>query len=190
MTESMQKEYAKLRRRPFLTPVWLTALGGLLALVLLAWMVLSASTTTVYVLRHAEQVEDGSNDPPLSPAGQARAERLREVFGGGDAELGIDGIIVSPLRRSQDTARPLAEARGIPVVVVEATDPGAAARRALHDFRGGRVLVIGHSNTVPAIVEALSGQAVPAMGEDDFSTVYVVARPRYSPASVSVLNLP
>ena len=36
MTEPMRKEYARLRRRPFLTPVWLTALGGLLALVLLA----------------------------------------------------------------------------------------------------------------------------------------------------------
>jgi 2,3-bisphosphoglycerate-dependent phosphoglycerate mutase len=190
MTEPMQKEYAKLRRRPFLTPVWLTALGGLLALVLLTWAVLSASTTTVYVLRHAEQAEDGSKDPPLSPVGQARAERLRELLGGGGAGIGIDGIVVSGLRRSQDTAKPLADARGIHVVVTDAGQPGETARRALHDFRGGRVVVIGHSNTVPAIVEALSGQAVPAMEEDDFSTIYVVARPRYSPASVSVLQLP
>jgi broad specificity phosphatase PhoE len=190
MTESMQKEYAKLRRRPFLTPVWLTALGGLLALVLLGWAVLSASTTTVYVLRHAEQVSDGSRDPPLSAAGQARAERLREVFSGSGTGLGIDGIIVTELRRTQDTAKPLADAGRIPVVVVDAGSPREAARRALHDFHGGRVLVIGHSNTVPAIVEALSGQSVPPMGEGDFSTVYVVARPRYSPASVSVLHLP
>jgi broad specificity phosphatase PhoE len=190
MTEPMRKEYAKLRRRPFLTPVWLTALGALLVLALLGWAVLSASTTTVYVLRHAEQVRDGSKDPPLSAAGEARAARLREVFGGGGAGLGIDGIIVTELRRTQDTARPLADVRGIPVLVVEAGSPREAARRAVHDFHGGRVLIIGHSNTVPAIVEALSGRAVPPMGEDDFSTVYVVARPRYSPASVSVLHLP
>lgn len=190
MTEPMRKEYAKLRRRPFLTPVWLTALGGLLALALLAAAVMSASTTTVFVLRHAEQVRDGSDDPPLSAAGEARAERLREVFGQGGEGLTIDGIIVSGLRRSQDTARPLAAALGVPVVVVGAGDPGETARRALRDFHGGRVLVIGHGNTVPAIVEALSGSIVPAMDETDFSTVYVVARPRYSPASVSVLRLP
>jgi broad specificity phosphatase PhoE len=190
MTEPMRKEYAKLRRRPFLTPVWLTALGGLLALVVVAGVVMSASTTTVFVLRHAEQVNDGSKDPPLSAAGEARAERLREIFGQRGEGLGIDGIIVSELRRSQDTARPLAAALGIPVVVVEASDPGEAARRAIQDFHGGRVLVIGHGNTVPAIVEALSGRRVPALDETDFSTVYVVARPRYSPASVSVLHLP
>jgi len=190
MTEPMRKEYAKLRRRPFLTPVWLTALGGLLALAVVAVAVMSASTTTVYVLRHAEQVHDGSKDPPLSAAGQARAERLREVFGLGVSGLGIDGIIVSDTRRSQDTARPLAAALGIPVVVVESGDPEETARRALHDFHGGRVLVIGHSNTVPAIVAALSGRSVPAMDETDFSTVYVVARPRYSPASTTVIHLP
>ena len=76
------------------------------------------------------------------------------------------------------------------MVVVDAGQPGETARRALQDFHGGRVVVIGHSNTVPAIVEALSGQAVPAMEEGDFGTIYVVARPRYSPASVSVLQLP
>lgn len=190
MSETMRKEYAKLRRRPFLTPVWLTALGGLLALVLLAAALMSASTTTVFVLRHAEQVQDGSKDPPLSAAGEARAERLREVFGQGSEGLRIDGIIVSELRRSQDTARPLAAALGIPVVVVGAGDPGEAARRALRDFHGGRALVIGHRDTVPAIVQALSGRSIPAMEETDYGTAYVVARPRYSPASVSVLHLP
>jgi len=190
MTEPMRKEYAKLRRRPFLTPVWLTALGGLLALVLLAGVVMSASTTTVYVLRHAEQVQDGSADPPLSVAGQARAERLREVFGRGGREFGIDGIVVSDLRCSQDTARPLADALGIPVTVVDAGDARQAARSAIDDFQGGRVLVVGQGNTVPAIVEALSGRTVPAMDEDDFGTVYVVARPRYSRASVTLLQLP
>lgn len=189
MTEPMQKEYARLRRRPFLTPVWLTALGGLLALAVVAGAVMSASTTTVFVMRHAEQVRDGSEDPPLSAAGEARAERLREIFGRAPEGLGIDGIIVSELRRSQDTARPLAEALGIPVVVVAAGDPAEVARRALRDFHGGRVLVLGHGNTVPDIVEALAGRPVPAMDETDFGTIYVVARPRYSPASVGVLHL-
>ncbi len=189
MTEPMRKEYASLRRRPFLTPVWLTALGGLLAVVVLAWAVLSASTTTVYVVE-AETIVDGSKDPPLTASGQARAQQLRDVFGRGGAGLGIDGVVVSHLRSSQETARPLADARGIPVVVIDAGGPAEAAHRAIHDFRGGRVLIIGHADTVPAIVESLSGQTVPAVDDDRTFTVYVVARPRYSPASVSVLHLP
>ena len=189
MTENMHKEYAKLRRRPFLTPVWLSALGALVAFALLAWGVLSASTTTVFVLRHAEASAGDSKDPSLSLAGELRAERLREVFGEA-GELGLDGILVSEYRRSQDTARPLATALGIPVIVVSAADPATVANRALDEFRGGRVLIIGHANTVPGLVEALSGRKVPAMGETDFATVYVITRPRFSPATVSVLRLP
>jgi broad specificity phosphatase PhoE len=186
----MRKEYAKLRRRPFLTPVWLSASGALVLFVALAWAVLSVSTTTVFVLRHAETASGQGEDPPLSPAGELRAARLREIFGQAGADLAIDGIVVSEFRRSQETARPLANALGIPVVVVASSDPGAVARRALAEFRGKRVMIIGHSNTVPAIVESLSGQQVPPMGETDFGTAYVVARPRFSPASVSVLRLP
>jgi len=189
MTESMHKEYANLRRRPFLTPVWLTVLGALVLLVLLAWGVLSASTTTIFVLRHAEASAEEGKDPSLSLAGQLRAERLRQVFGE-TGELGLDGILVSQYQRSQETARPLATALGIPVIVEADADPATVARRALADFRGKRVMIIGHGNTVPGIVEALSGHRVPPMDETDFATVYVIARPRFSPASVSVLRLP
>jgi 2,3-bisphosphoglycerate-dependent phosphoglycerate mutase len=189
MTEIMHKEYAKLRRRPFLTPVWLTVLGAFIAVALLAWAVLSASTTTIFVLRHAEALAGSGEDPSLSLAGQLRAERLRQVFGA-TGELGLDGVLVSEFRRSQETARPLASALGVPVIVVAAADPAVVARRALADFAGGRAMIIGQQNTIPGIVEALSGQKVAAMGEEDFATVYVVTRPKFSHASVSVLSLP
>jgi phosphohistidine phosphatase SixA len=189
MTESMHKEYANLRRRPFLTPVWLTVLGALVLIALLGWGVLSASTTTIFVLRHAEALTGEGKDPSLSLAGQLRAERLRQVFGEAGG-LGVDGIVVSEFRRSQETARPLATALGIPLIVVAAADPAGVAQRALAEFRGKRVMIIGDGNTVPGIVEALSGRKLLPMDETDFATVYVIARPRFSPASVSVLRLP
>jgi 2,3-bisphosphoglycerate-dependent phosphoglycerate mutase len=189
MTESMHKEYANLRRRPFLTPVWLTVLGVAILVALAAWGVLSASTTTVFVLRHAEAAASDGKDPPLSLAGQLRAERLQQMFGARGA-LGLDGILVSEYRRSQATARPLANALGIPVIVVAGAQPAAVAHRALAEFRGKRVMVIGHSNTVPGIVEALSGLQVTPMDPTDYGTVYVITLPRYSRASVSVLKLP
>jgi len=189
MTESMHKEYANLRRRPFLTPVWLTVFGALVLIGLLAWGVLSASTTTIFVLRHAEALAGEGKDPSLSLAGQLRARRLAEIFDE-KGDLGLDGIVVSEFRRSQETARPLATVLGIPVIVVASADPAVVARRALADFRGQRVMIIGHRNTVPGIVGALSGHEPPPMDETDFGTVYVIARPRFSPASVSVLHLP
>lgn len=186
----MRKEYASLRRRPFLAPVWLAALAGILVIALGIWLLGAASTTTIFVMRHAEKAEMPAEDPPLSPAGEARALELAQHFGRAPKGSGLDSIIVSELRRTQETVRPLANRLGIPVIVVPASDPAKAARRALDENRGGRVLIVGHSNTVPAIIEELSGDEVPEMSELEYGVVYVVAVPRFSRAAVTRFDLP
>jgi phosphohistidine phosphatase SixA len=187
---AMRKEYASMRRRPFLAPVWLAALAGIVLVVLAGWLLSAASTTTVFVMRHAEKVALPGDDPPLSPAGEARALALAEQFGRAPKGLGLDCIIVSEFRRTQDTVRPLANHLGIPVIVVPAKETATAASRALAEYRGGRVLIVGHSNTVPELVEELSGREVPGMSEAEYGVVYVVAVPRFSRASVTRFDLP
>lgn len=186
----MRKEYATLRRRPFLAPVWLAALAGVLFVAVVIWVLSAASTTTVFVMRHAEKAEMPAEDPPLSPTGEARALELAQQFGQAPKAFGFDSIIVSELRRTQETVRPLANRLGVPVIVVPASDPARAARRAVDEYRGGRVLIVGHSDTVPAIVEELSGDKVPEMSELEYGIVYVVAVPRFSRSSVTRFDLP
>ncbi|MGQ0428903.1 MAG: phosphoglycerate mutase family protein [Gammaproteobacteria bacterium] len=186
----MRKEYASLRRRPFLAPVWLAALAALVFLALAWWLVAAASTTTVFVMRHAEKAAVPGDDPPLSPAGEARALALALQFGRGPRESGLDCIIVSEFKRTQDTVRPLANRLGVPVIVVPAGQSERAAERALTEYRGGRVLIVGHSNTVPALVEELSGREVPPMSESEYGVVYLVAVPRFSRAAVTRFDLP
>ena len=186
----MHKEYASLRRRPLLAPVWLTGLLGVLFLAAAAWVYLAATTTMILVMRHAEQAELPAGDPALSLAGEARAEQLAQLLGGGPAETRLQGILVSEFRRTQLTARPLANRLSIPVIVIPADDVGATTARALSDFRGSRVLIIGHSNTVPQLIERLSGHKVPAIAESDHGAIYLVAKPRFGRAAVTRLDLP
>jgi len=188
MTEPIRKEYAKLRRQPFLMPLGLPVALGLVLLAVVAWAVTSASTTTVYLIRHAEPAAGASGS--LSLAGELRAGRLREIFGSAPPGLALDGIVVSDDRLTQETARPLANALAVPVIVMPAGDPAAIARRALGEFRGRRVLVVGDAAGMAAVLKELSGVAVAPVGDAEFGVVYVVARPRYSPASVGVLRLP
>ena len=54
----------------------------------------------------------------------------------------------------------------------------------LSEHRGGRALIVGHSNTVPEIVQKLSGVTVPAIGEDEYDTVYIVTVPTFGKSSV------
>ena len=188
----MRKEYASLRRRPLLAPVWIAALAGLVVIALGFWLVTAASTTTVFVMRHAEKltVNPDDPDPALAPAGEARALELAQHFGRAPKDQALDAIFVTELRRTQDTVRPLANRLGIPVIVVQADEPDKAAKRALTEYRGGRVLIVAHSDTVPDIVKELSGVNVGPMSEADYGILYVVAVPRFSRAAVTRLDLP
>jgi broad specificity phosphatase PhoE len=121
---------------------------------------------TIFVLvRHAEKAADDPRDPGLSAAGKARAARLAVSL----SDTPLRAVYATAYRRTRDTAEPPATAHGLQVVVYDAREPAAdfAARlRAAH--RAGTVLVVGHSNTVPAIAAALCACPVAPMREDEF----------------------
>ena len=141
--------------------------------------------TTVIVVRHAEKVDD-SRDPALSPAGQARARALSEVL----ADAGLDAAYASQYRRTRLTAEPAAAAAGVEVTVepIEGTiDTWAEdfARKLIAHHPTQTVLVVGHSNTVPALVAALCACRVEALSETDYDRIYILnmaeqgAQPRF-----------
>jgi phosphohistidine phosphatase SixA len=174
------------RRRTFLAPIWLLAIGAvfLLALAIGYWN--SATTTTIVLVRHAEKQVGAITDAPLSPEGETRASRLTQLLGGSEEFGRIGKIYVTNTRRTQQTAAGLAQRLGLTPEVIEAkTDSAELARRALRENRGHRALIVGHSNTVPEILAALAhAQNVPAMGEDEFDTMYIVTVPTIGKASV------
>ncbi len=185
----MKKDHAGFQRRPFLTPIWLTVIAALLAFSLMifaAWVWATAGSTTVIVIRHAEKDLNVSvTDPPLNPEGEARAALLATMFGDAKHLGHVDAIYVSPALRNRRTAAPLADRLGITPVVAPADDPKGLARRALREHQGGRVLIIGHSDTVPQIVAALSGNSkIPELGDQEYGTMYIVSVPRIGHANV------
>jgi broad specificity phosphatase PhoE len=190
MIPGMRKEYASLRRRMFLTPVWILFVAGVVALGVAAWAVLAASTTVVVVVRHAEKASEAGADPPLSAAGLERAARLATLFAGAPGGQGIDAVFVTQWRRTDETARPLATRTGIPVIALPDTDLGALERRILEEYRGRRVLVIGHADTVPELVRRLGRVAAAPPGEGEYGTAYVVALPRWGRPNVLRISLP
>ncbi len=138
--------------------------GSLLAIAFL----LGSCTTRYYIVRHAERLNN-TNDSPLSTAGLARANVLCDSL----RSKNINLVFASTFQRTQETAQPLATALGLPLQLYRPdTTAGLIAR--LKKLGGKNVLVVGHSNTVPEIVEGLSGQAVPPIAENDFDNLYIV----------------
>jgi len=137
-------------------------------LLLAAVFMLHACTTKYYIVRHAERL-DNSADSPLSDTGVTRANILRDSL----LNKGIDQIFASTFLRTQQTAQPLATALGVQLTLYRPdTTAGLIAR--LKKIGGKNVLVVGHSNTVPELVQGLSLQAVPAIPETDFDNLYIV----------------
>jgi len=128
---------------------------------------------TIYVVRHAERSPDPPDDPHLSDEGYRRAQLLVDQVNAG----AIAAILSTDTRRTRETATPLAEATGIPVQVYDPRDPASLDRLLADPVLYGRtVLVVGHSNTVPTIVEHLTGAAVEPIAEDEYDRLYRLDR--------------
>lgn len=125
--------------------------------------------TTVFVVRHAEQIETTEEDPPLSADGRARAQALAHVLG----EAGIDAVVVSDRRRSRQTAAPVVARTGARVVEIAREDVEEIAAR-IRAGAGSAVLVVGHSDTVGPIVETLGGGELDPIVSDDYDDLFVV----------------
>jgi len=174
------------RRRTFLAPLWLLAMGGIAVLVgaFLYWN--AATTTTLVLLRHAEKQVGAIEDAPLTPQGEQRAARLAQMFGDADTFGRVAAIYVTDTRRSQQTAAGVAQRLGIsPVILVARDSPAELARRLLRENRGAVALVVGHSNTIPPLVAELADvESVPPIDDLEFDTLYVVTVPTIGRPSV------
>jgi broad specificity phosphatase PhoE len=175
----MKREHLILRRRPLLTPVWIAALTGAAAVMALLWWWSAADVTTIIVVRHAEKELGSISDPPLSTAGEERAALLARMLGEPRGAGRIDAIYATEMRRAQATALPLAAQLRLSIVSTADLPPDQVAAWVLREHRGGRVLIVGHSNTVPEIVKSLAGtKSIEPIGEQDYGTMYIVSVPR------------
>ena len=133
--------------------------------------------TTVILVRHAEKAAMPASDPPLTAEGKRRARALATIA----RDAGVTAIITTQYLRTRATAAPAADALHITPVVVNATSGGLhaqdVAKRILGEHGGEVVLVVEHSNTVPAIVAALGAPEPPSICDSEYDGLYVVTVP-------------
>ncbi len=141
---------------------------ALFAILLLCAQVAIAQPV-IYLVRHAEKAKDGnSKDPDLSAAGRARAEALAKIV----KDVGVTAIFATELKRTQQTAAPLAKLTKIPVTVVPAKDTGRLVAKLNRTV--GCALVVGHSNTIPEIVRALGVTEPVKIADAEYDQLFVV----------------
>lgn len=152
----------------------MTTLLRIFALLLCLISPWDATAQTVVLVRHAEKADAPREDPALSEAGQRRAEALATAL----KDSKVVAIFTTQLRRTRDTAVPLAKQAGVtPRVFTVSRASGAEhvaeVAKLAREHKDGVVVIVGHSNTVPAIAAAL-GVKVPDMPECEYSRLVTV----------------
>lgn len=161
------------RRRRIQVVVVYTALAFALA-----WFLESQATTTVIFVRHAEKMTTPADDPGLSPAGLRRAAELRRQLVDADVIAGIDAVYSTPFRRTEETARPVAEALNLPLNSYDAADTEAIMENVVREHKGKIILVVGHSNTIPTLIGNMgASKSVPDIAENEYDNIYIVSIP-------------
>jgi len=127
-----------------------------------------AQTTTIYFIRHAEKA-DKSSDPSLSEAGIQRANHWNDVF----SSINFDAVYSTNYNRTQQTANPIAKKNK---VIIKLYDPKTINIEKLKkEHLGQTILIVGHSNTTPDLVNKCINQNVyDAMEETSFGNLYIV----------------
>lgn len=133
--------------------------------------------SVIYLVRHAEKVTDGGamlvedpKDPPLTAQGEARAETLANLL----SDVGMRQIWSTDYIRTRKTAAPLAEALSLQIKLYDPRDLVGFAET-LQAQTDETILVVGHSNTTPDLVEALGGDGGTPIDEAaEYDRLYVV----------------
>ena len=152
----------------------LRAFAGVSFATMVAAATAAQSPTLVFLVRHAEKAAMPADDPPLTPAGEARARALMEVL----EHASIGAIISTPYARTRSTAAPIASQRGLSIETVAVAGGTAAHAQAVaaavRRHTGKAVLVVGHSNTINAIAAALGGPRLPDLCDEHYDQIFVL----------------
>jgi broad specificity phosphatase PhoE len=168
----MERRKRRQRRRIQVIVVYTALAFGL------AWFLESQATTTVIFVRHAEKMTMPEDDPGLSPAGQRRVAELTRQLVDADVVAGIDAVYTTPFRRTEETARPLADALDLPLNSYDAADTEAIMEHIVSAHKGKIILVVGHSNTLPALIGNMgASKKVPKIDENEYDNIYIVSIP-------------
>lgn len=146
-----------------------------------------AAKTTVYIVRHGEKdISDPKNpDPELNVEGQARAKSLAAKM---DKER-FAAIFSTKYKRTTQTGSLVAEKNKLPIIFYNPADPKALAEVVKSKYKGQKVLIVGHSNTVLELAEAFGvTRPLAALTDDDYDFLFKVEVDTAGYASLTTEN--
>ena len=140
---------------------------------------MAAKASRASICKTAGVAAEPVDDPGLTPAGRRRVAELTRQLVDADVVAGVDAVYSTPYRRTMETAQPLAERLGLPVLQYEPVDDyEPVLDRMVAEHKGKIILVVGHSNTLPALIGNMgASKKVPVIADDEYDNIYIISIP-------------
>lgn len=128
------------------------------------------TVTTFILVRHAETTGIGSN-PELSASGQARAEVLRRAL----ENVPLVAVFSTNFNRTMQTVQPIADDKQLTINAYDPFNLDPFVDGIIANHHAETVLVVGHSNTTPSLLNVLVGANVYSdLPESAYDNLYIV----------------
>lgn len=129
-------------------------------------------TTTIIFVRHAEKMDDGTDNPSLNEKGRERALRLAKLM---KNEYQLSAVYSTDYNRTKETAGPVAETFDLELEYYGLNNPDRLVDGMLSEHAGETILVVGHSNTTPMLVNiAADTEEYEALDEKTYGKMFIV----------------
>ncbi len=143
----------------------------LLILLLNNFIISSQDCTEIYLIRHAEKDRSDikNSNPELNDMGKKRALKWVQVF----KNIELNKIYSTNYNRTIQTVTPISEENNIDISIYSPSKINY--KNFILDNSGAKVLVVGHSNTIPFFVNGLiDKESYKQIDDLNNSNLYVV----------------
>jgi phosphohistidine phosphatase SixA len=135
---------------------------------------LSACTSTIYIVRHAEKSTEPKNDPHLTAQGEQRATALKILL----QHKKIKKIFSTNTNRTKETATPISNFANVPIQIY---NNDTTTNFYKHIFLSKKnTLVIGHSNTVLKMIDSIGLQKkIKTISDNEYDNLFIIKVKKY-----------
>lgn len=128
-----------------------------------------SNVTQIYIIRHTEKTSDTQENPELSTTGIERALYWKKVL----QHIQFDQVFTTDFKRNIQTAELISTDSS---VKPELYFPMSFdVLKFINLIKGQKVLIIGHSNTIPDMVNRLIDETkYPPMSHENYNTLYLI----------------
>ena len=128
-----------------------------------------SGTTIFIVVRHAEK--QSNENPGLNILGADRANRLASIL----EDFPLKAIYSTYTNRTRETAGPCAKMKDLEIINYSAEHQEKLFQGIAKRGKGEAYLIVGHSNTIPQLLNLFKGKAVyENIDENVFDNLFVV----------------